>query len=110
MTDERRKRRDVVPGGVLALLGVATVAIIAITIGVVDLLGGAVSTAAPPPPRERSAVEVHDFGLETDAERERREAGQRLRSWGWIDRNTGRIHVPLDVAVELYLNEQERAP
>lgn len=55
------------------------------------------------PPEEVSEVESARFGLPTAAERQAADARHRLDSYGWVDREAGLIHVPIDVAIELYL-------
>lgn len=45
------------------------------------------------------------FLLPTEGELERQAAEQRLHSYGWVDRARGIVHVPLEVAIEQYLQE-----
>jgi hypothetical protein len=33
---------------------------------------------------------------------------QRLRTWGWIDRKAGTVHMPIDRAMDLVVQEQKR--
>jgi hypothetical protein len=68
-------------------------------------------TGLPPPPPHPMAEQVPAFpplprleehpGLELQALREREQ--KRLESYGWIDRDSGRIHIPVDRAIELQL-------
>ncbi|MGE3453761.1 MAG: hypothetical protein AB7O24_01480 [Kofleriaceae bacterium] len=55
-------------------------------------------------------IETGLYAREAEGERVRREAHHRLMSWGWVDRRAGTIHVPIDVAVELYLAEPRSVP
>lgn len=45
------------------------------------------------------------FMVPTEGERERQAAEERLRSYGWVDRARGIVHVPIEVAIEQYLGE-----
>ncbi len=55
------------------------------------------------PPRERLGVEAAPF--RERAEGPALQARQRavLGSWGWVDRPRGLIHVPIDTAIDLWL-------
>lgn len=50
----------------------------------------------PPEPRleEHPAIELRDLRSQED---------QRLGSYGWVDRNKGTVHIPVDRAIELQL-------
>ena len=56
-----------------------------------------------------SPLEFHLF--ETDPPGEGRRAQQaareRLESWGWVDREAGTVHLPIDVAMEVVAPTQE---
>jgi hypothetical protein len=57
-------------------------------------------------PEEVSEVEALPFQQRTAAERTDQQARRRLESYGWVER--GRvIHVPIALAIEVYLREQE---
>lgn len=45
--------------------------------------------------------------VQTTIEQDRAADQQRLTSWGWVDRSARRAHVPLSVAIELYLARRE---
>jgi hypothetical protein len=105
-----RHERDAIPGRALAMVVAGGAVAILVAVIVVEMLGGSVPIAGPPPPRERSYVEAHEYRLETDAEQQRRAADAHLRSSGWIDRAHLRIHVPIDVATKLYLDEEAAKP
>jgi hypothetical protein len=46
-------------------------------------------------------VEQQMFGLADRGERERTAKLRQLRSWGWIDRDRGIVHMPIERAMEL---------
>ena len=46
-------------------------------------------------------VEQQMFGLADRGERERAAKLRQLRSWGWIDRDRGIVHMPIERAMEL---------
>jgi hypothetical protein len=57
-----------------------------------------------------SQVELQVFADETDAERASRVGKVKLQSYGWVNRKQGIVHVPVDVAMQLYLAEKGRKP
>jgi hypothetical protein len=61
-------------------------------------------------PREVQAVELKPFSSPMDGELEQRAAREHLRSYGWVDRRAGLVHVPIEVAFELYLARREQTP
>ena len=63
-----------------------------------------------PSPPERSELEAAPFEEETAAERKARDARSKLTRFGWTDRARGRVHVPLEVALDLYLGAQGHSP
>jgi hypothetical protein len=46
-------------------------------------------------------VEQQPFAVAVRGERDRAARLERLRSWGWVDRDAGVAHVPIDRAMEL---------
>jgi hypothetical protein len=71
--------------------------------GLGETIGEGAPIAAPPP-----QLDSEPFHTDTAPERERRAAAERLAHYGWVDRRAGLIHVPLDVAIELFLAERRR--
>lgn len=68
-----------------------------------------------PFPDAVESAELHrsslDFNLFDDVsvhhlDRERQRT--RLESWGWVDRERGLVHMPIDRAIELRLKREER--
>ena len=90
----------------VVLAGLAAVAALTIAIrGQVPL------EMAPPQVREDvSHVEAQVFARETAAERSARQARARLYSYGWVDRQRGIVHVPVEAAMRLYLDERKKQP
>lgn len=60
----------------------------------------------PPPPIIEGFDPTHVVGLQQPVLAERSDpAKQRLQSYGWVDRQAGRVHIPINRAMEL-LEEQ----
>ena len=103
------QEHDVVPRGVVrafgAMIGIGIVLSVLATL----LLGhgslGEVMRDISTPPAQ---IETREFPRETDEERAQRLAAERLRGYGWVDRDGGLIHVPIEVALEMYLREVQR--
>jgi len=47
------------------------------------------------------------FDVTRSAQAYRRESLERLSSWGWLDRRQGLIHMPIDRAMELVVEQQK---
>ena len=56
---------------------------------------------------EIGIVDQAPFETTRSAERYRREQLQRLYGYGWVDPQRGIIHVPIDVAIDRFLAEQQ---
>ncbi len=100
---------DNVPKRLISRSGlVVTLAILASIIATIGLQRGAVFDVLhikePAPVR----IDMTPFEMPTDAELMRAQAEQHLRRYGWVNRQTGTVHVPLDVAIERYLGAQQR--
>jgi hypothetical protein len=68
---------------------------------------------APPLPRsigkeEIGIVDQSLFELEGRAEALKKQKRQHLGSYGWVDREKGIIHIPIDQAMEQVVAEQKR--
>ncbi len=57
-------------------------------------------------PGQVAALELKGFGTPAKVERDR----ERLRSFGWVDREQRRVHVPIEVAMDLYLARTRERP
>ncbi|MCI0571545.1 MAG: hypothetical protein L0Y66_12385 [Myxococcaceae bacterium] len=55
-------------------------------------------------------VNQEPFDLDTRAEELRERQRHQLSSYGWVDRDAGVIHVPIERAVELLLQQEPEAP
>lgn len=70
--------------------------------------------AGPPPiPKQVDQYEVgivnlRVFAMDQRAAQKRLEQIERLRSYGWVDRESGVAHIPIDEAMKMYLAEQQK--
>lgn len=102
-----RQERDRVSRSLVVLAAVLVAAISAIYVAVSWAL-----TSAPPGaevdrlPGELGVIEAARWEIETRAEVQAREDRARLNSYGWMDRDGGIIHIPIDRAIELYLQDR----
>jgi hypothetical protein len=55
---------------------------------------------------EIGLVEQVPFDVSRSFQSYRRDRLQRLQSWGWIDRKQGLLHMPIDRAMDLVVQEQ----
>ncbi|MFL5311237.1 MAG: hypothetical protein ACJ79H_12365 [Myxococcales bacterium] len=110
--DEHVASFKVVAVGVVALLvfGAATVW----SARILDRTARMLSPGGPLPvgkeigKPEIGIVDQTPFETTRGAEKYRREAMQRLNSYGWVDRQKGTIHVPIERAIEEMVAEQQR--
>jgi len=107
---------DVIPGRTVT--GVGTGVVITLALGVVISLSigrcrsrqlGHVWVPPPVSPAiqgDINAMETRPFSVEAQglAEHQREEA--QLHGYGWVDRSRRIVHVPIDVAIDLYLETQ----
>jgi hypothetical protein len=56
---------------------------------------------------EIGIVDQVPFDVTRAAEAYRKEEIERLSSWGWIDRKQGTVHMPIDRAIDLVVQEQK---
>lgn len=70
--------------------------------------------AGPPPiPRQVNSYEIgivnqRVFALDQRAAQKRLQQMERLESYGWVDRQAGMAHIPIDEAMKMYLQQQEQ--
>jgi hypothetical protein len=67
----------------------------------------------PPVPKQVDQYEIgivnqRVFALDQRAAQKRLQQMERLRSYGWVDREGGVAHVPIDEAMKMYLAEQPK--
>jgi hypothetical protein len=117
-----KQQPDVVPGraiaAVIAAAMVATAVGVAIAWGLADCGRGAGSGVAEPGapdraparparmPSEVSAVETTLFDERAQGLEDRAAAEAWLSSYGWVDRERGIVHIPIDAAIDLYLRRR----
>jgi len=99
-------------------VGVASIAIFAVaTIWSTHILNttrAELQPAGPPPiPKQVDQYEVgivnlRVFALDQRAAQKRLQQMERLRSYGWVDREAGVAHIPIDEAMKMYLAEQQK--
>jgi hypothetical protein len=53
-----------------------------------------------------NAIETTPFSVEAQGTAEHRLEDARLHAYGWIDRAHQIVHVPIDVAIDLYVQQQ----
>ena len=98
---------DYVPKRLVRRSSVVVIAgIIVSVIATIVVAGGHLVTALRVAGKPPARVEMTPFALPTAGELLRVRAEMHLQTYGWVDRATGTIHVPLDVAIELYLGAQ----
>lgn len=108
---------DRVPGH--TILGVGIGVIVSIVIGLLAAWGIADCTANEPaiawnpsnPPRspaEVNAMETAPFSNEAQGIEMHGHAARLLTTYGWVDRDRGIVHVPIDVAFDLLLARERQ--
>jgi hypothetical protein len=107
MTHELSTEPDRVPGRGLAIAFAATIAAI-VASGIVvwvlrgaELSGGGRSDVDVPPVEPNPADPFHE--ATTSHERHRIDQLRALDSWQWADREHRRVRMPIDVAIDHYL-------
>ncbi len=109
------QEQDIVPGRAIATVGMGVIVAtifgtwLAYAIGECstrDMSAGATERAAPRTSGEVNNIERGLFGTEAQGLEFHRRAEDLLSRYGWVDRDQEIIHVPLAVAVELYLGAQ----
>ena len=109
---------DLVPGRTIAT--VAAGVVVASAIGVLaayairrasarELAGGA-PPARPHVPAEVNAMEAVPFSVEAQGLDMNRRAAAYLASYGWIDRERGLVHIPIEAAFEVVLARRGGKP
>ena len=110
--DERVSSFKIVAVGVIALLvfGAATVW----SARILDRTARTLSPAGPLPvgkeigKPEIGIVDQTPFDVTRALQTYRTDRMQRLESWGWVDRKAGTVHMPIDRAMELVVQEHRK--
>lgn len=103
---------DVVSWKAIVAVAAATIAVsVALSLVArwiaVSALPPAGSVPEPVPPSGELEFELFQDDAPADGERDRDARLQRLRSWGWLDRRQGTVHMPIDRAMELVVQQDE---
>lgn len=94
----------------IAIFGVATVW----STHILNSTRAEMQPAGPPPiPKQVDQYEVgivnqRVFALDQRAAQKRLQQMERLRSYGWVDRESGVAHIPVDEAMKMYLADQQK--
>jgi hypothetical protein len=99
-------------------VGVASMAIFAVatvwSTHILNTTRAELQPDGPPPlPKQVEQYEVgivnqRVFALDQRAAQKRLQQMERLRSYGWVDREAGVAHIPIDEAMKMYLAEQAK--
>ncbi len=99
-------------------VGVASIAIFAIatvwSTHILNTTRAEMQPGGPPPiPKQVDQYEVgivnqRVFALDQRAAQKRLQQMERLRSYGWVDREAGVAHIPIDEAMKMYLAGQAK--
>ncbi|WP_257457866.1 hypothetical protein [Archangium lipolyticum] len=111
------RARDAVSGRLIS--GVIAGAFILFTFFVVSAWaqlqerGKNLNPAGPSEPPELGRAEINIvntglFQLDTRAYEETNEQRRKLHEYGWVDRDGGVVHIPIDRAIERVVGEQQR--
>lgn len=76
-------------------------------------VGGGEHVPVPEPvPRalDRSSLDYWLIESNEPPVRERADARARLHGWGWVDRARGRVHMPIEAAIDEAIAAQEHRP
>lgn len=109
------QERDQIRAGAFAAVTVLSVVVIAVAVAAVRGILSTHHVAVAPPigsvPREIGAeTPIDTTAIEVDDEGLRIRAAQRARleSYGWVDRQAGIAHIPIDRAMDLVVEEAGR--
>jgi len=109
------QEQDIVPGRYIATVGMGVIIAtlfgtwVAYAIGdcsTRDMVAGATERSARRTTPDYNAIERGLFQSEAQGIELHQRAEVFLSSYGWVDRDQEIIHVPIEVAVELYLARQ----
>ena len=99
-------------------VGVASMAIFAVatvwSTHILNTTRAEMQPGGPPPiPKQVDQYEVgivnlRVFALDQRAAQKRLQQLERLRSYGWVDREAGVAHIPIDEAMKMYVADQAK--
>jgi hypothetical protein len=94
---------DTISARSIARIAIGVVATMAAALFVAYLLGGSHRQPTPVVAPDINGIEMSPFAVEAQGLAEHQREEQRLAKYGWIDRDKRVIHVPIDVAFDLWL-------
>lgn len=107
---------DIVPGRTVTGVGIGVVVAVVLSVVIALSIGKCRSRqlghvwvpplAWPEIKGDINAMETRLFSVEAQGLAEHQRAEARLHGYGWIDRSRRIVHVPIDVAIDLYLKAQ----
>lgn len=109
-------QHDRLPGKLILGVGISwLVLVVLVVLGVRWWEGRSEPSEKAARPERMGEAEISDvnqrpFTLEDEAPSLRARQGARLESYGWVDRNAGVIHVPIERAMEQVLAREGRGP
>ena len=101
---------DVLSAGFIARIAFGVAMTAAAALSVAYLLGGSHRQSIQAMQPDINAIETSPFSTEAQGFDEHRSEEGRLSSYGWVDRNKRVIHVPMNVAFELWLAQHGGQP
>ena len=113
------QEQNVVPGRRIAVVGVAAIvataagAFVAYGIGSCrtrELATEGQAAQGPAIPADVHGMETRVFTVEAQGLDTHEQAEAQLTHYGWVDRDRGIVHVPIDVAFALYLSRERGTP
>jgi hypothetical protein len=110
-----RQEEDLMAGRAITVVAVAVLLLtLAMCFWAAQLLAGYEHAQRPslrfpearlPRPTEASDIEQETFGRVPQARIDREQQRRRLHGFGWVERERGVVHVPIDRAIDLYVAE-----
>jgi hypothetical protein len=113
---EVHQEQDALPARALVKVAVVGLVIVIVAVAVVArMLGGAGrrahgETVSNVPVAEEGVVEQSLIDRSDRAAQKRERAERRLASYGWVDRASRVVHIPIDRAIDLYVATDGGAP
>jgi hypothetical protein len=111
-----RQEDDLMAGRAITLVAISVLLLtLAMCVWAAELLAGHEREERPsgrfpearlPRPTEAGGIEQETFGRVPQAGIDRERQRRRLHGFGWVERERGVVHVPIDRAIDLYVAEQ----
>lgn len=97
---------DLISAVFIARVALGVVGTMVVALVVAYLLGGSHTQPTPTIRPDINGIETSTFATEAQGLAEHHTEEQRLSTYGWIDRDKRVVHVPIDVAFDLWLGGQ----